>query len=104
FKESHRGISYLFGEDVVYKFCEEFKIDLVCRAHQVVHNGCEFFAKRKLLTIFSAPNYCGEFDNYGGVLMVLDNLNCRIKKLKPANRVRKSATAPSSQSNPASSS
>ena len=37
------------------------------RAHQVVEDGYEFFAKRSLVTLFSAPNYCGEFDNAGGV-------------------------------------
>ena len=33
--------------------------------HQVVEDGYEFFAKRQLVTLFSAPNYCGEFDNAG---------------------------------------
>lgn len=39
----------------------------IYRAHQVVEDGYEFFAKRSLVTLFSAPNYCGEFDNAGGV-------------------------------------
>jgi len=30
-----------------------------------VEDGYEFFAKRQLVTVFSAPNYCGEFDNAG---------------------------------------
>ena len=30
---------------------------------QVVEDGYEFFASRALVTLFSAPNYCGEFDN-----------------------------------------
>ena len=30
-----------------------------------VEDGYEFFAKKQLITIFSAPNYCGEFDNAG---------------------------------------
>lgn len=30
---------------------------------QVVEDGYEFFCKRKLITLFSAPNYCGYFDN-----------------------------------------
>jgi len=40
---------------------KDHDIDLICRAHQVVEEGYEFFAKRQLVTIFSAPNYCGEF-------------------------------------------
>lgn len=30
-------------------------MDLICRAHQVVEDGYEFFAKRQLVTLFSAP-------------------------------------------------
>ena len=30
----------------------------------------------QLVTIFSAPNYCGEFDNAGGCLRVSENLQC----------------------------
>ena len=34
----------------------------------------EFFARRQLVTIFSAPNYCGEFDNAGGMMAVDETL------------------------------
>ena len=30
----------------------------------------------QLVTVFSAPNYCGEFDNAGGLLIVSENLVC----------------------------
>lgn len=50
---------------VVTKFLARHEFDLICRAHQVVEDGYEFFAKRQLVTLFSAPNYCGEFDNAG---------------------------------------
>eukprot|EP00983_Pelagomonas_calceolata_P005086 165521-Pelagomonas_calceolata.AAC.3 len=43
---------------------------------QVVEEGYEFFAKRQLVTIFSAPNYCGEFDNAGAMMSVDDTLMC----------------------------
>ncbi len=43
---------------------------------QVVEDGYEFFAKRQLVTLFSAPNYCGEFDNAGGMMSVDDTLMC----------------------------
>lgn len=51
-------------------------MDLICRAHQVVEDGYEFFAKRQLVTLFSAPNYCGEFDNAGGMMSVDETLMC----------------------------
>ncbi|KAJ2239966.1 type 1 serine/threonine-protein phosphatase catalytic subunit glc7, partial [Coemansia sp. RSA 455] len=46
--ENDRGVSFTFGPDIVYKFLQKHDLDLVCRAHQVVEDGYEFFAKRKL--------------------------------------------------------
>ena len=42
----------------------------------MVEDGYEFFAKRQLVTLFSAPNYCGEFDNAGGMMTVDEQLMC----------------------------
>ena len=64
-RENERGVSYVFGSDVVGHFLRKNEMDLICRAHQVVEDGYEFFANRRLVTVFSAPNYCGEFDNTG---------------------------------------
>lgn len=47
-----------------------------CVFEQVVEDGYEFFAKRQLVTLFSAPNYCGEFDNAGGMMSVDESLMC----------------------------
>ena len=66
--ENERGVSFIFGKDIVQKFCQKHDLDLICRAHQVVEKGYEFFADRKLVTIFSAPNYCGEFDNDAAIM------------------------------------
>jgi serine/threonine-protein phosphatase PP1 catalytic subunit len=52
-------VSFVFGADIVSQFLTDHDIDLICRAHQVVEEGYEFFAKRQLVTVFSAPNYCG---------------------------------------------
>ena len=88
-----RGISVLFNEKIVENTLDELDIDLVCRAHQVVELGYEFFAQRGLVTVFSAPNYCGEFDNAGAFMTVNKDLLCGFKVLdaevkigmKPAN-------------------
>lgn len=49
---------------------------------QVVEDGYEFFAKRQLVTLFSAPNYCGEFDNAGGMMSVDESLMCSFQVVK----------------------
>ncbi|XP_010792409.1 serine/threonine-protein phosphatase PP1-beta catalytic subunit-like [Notothenia coriiceps] len=64
-------------------------LDLICRAHQVVEDGYEFFAKRQLVTLFSAPNYCGEFDNAGGMMSVDESLMCSFQILKPSEKKAK---------------
>lgn len=98
--ENDRGVSFTFGADVVSRFLRMHDLELICRGHQVnylfysfrnvsmklksfflygskvVEDGYEFFAKRQLVTLFSAPNYCGEFDNAGGMMTVDESLLC----------------------------
>ncbi|WCJ24034.1 Serine/threonine-protein phosphatase PP1 [Euphorbia peplus] len=83
---SDRGVSYVFGADKVFEFLQKHDLDLICRAHQVVEDGYEFFANKQLVTIFSAPNYCGEFDNAGAMMSVDENLLCSFRILKPAEK------------------
>lgn len=81
--ENDRGVSFTFGSDIVGKFLQKHDLDLICRAHQVVEDGYEFFAKRQLVTLFSAPNYCGEFDNAGAMMSVDESLLCSFQVSLP---------------------
>ena len=47
-----------------------------------MEDGYQFFANRKLITIFSAPQYCGDFDNNAAMLSVDENLKCDMICLK----------------------
>jgi len=87
FGSNERGVSVVFNGKIVQSFLKNNDLDLICRAHQVVEEGYEFFADRKLVTVFSAPNYCGEFDNAGAMMSVSENLNCSFQILKPANKL-----------------
>ncbi len=60
--KNDRGVSFVFGSNVVLVFLGQHDLNLLVRAHQVVEDGYKFFAGRKLVMLFSAPNYCGEFD------------------------------------------
>jgi serine/threonine-protein phosphatase PP1 catalytic subunit len=80
-----RGTSIVFGAEVVRRFCEQYGFDLICRAHQAVMDGFEFPFRtdQNLITIFSAPNYCGEFENKGAILKVDQYLCCTFVLLEP---------------------
>ncbi|KAI8334204.1 Metallo-dependent phosphatase-like protein [Chlamydoabsidia padenii] len=82
---SDRGVSYCFGQQAIDDFLARFDLDLICRAHMVVEGGYEFFHNRSLVTVFSAPNYCGEFDNLGAVMSVDKDLMCSFQLLTPDN-------------------
>ncbi len=95
---SDRGVSFHFGADVLEAFLLKNSLSLLVRAHQVsskqpilhqrkkisgfflplkvVEDGYEFFNRRSLVTLFSAPNYCGQFDNAGAIMSVGDDLTC----------------------------
>jgi serine/threonine-protein phosphatase PP1 catalytic subunit len=80
---NERNASFVFGADVVESFLKRHDLDLVCRAHQVVEDGYEFFAHRQLVTVFIAPRYCGEFDNRAGVLSVDESLVLTLQIIHP---------------------
>ena len=89
YDENDRGVSVIFGEKIVQDFNKKNDLDLIIRAHQVVDEGYEFFAQRQLITIFSAPNYCGEFDNSAGIMIIDDSLTCSLKVLRPVENLKK---------------
>ncbi|BGP26709.1 serine/threonine protein phosphatase Pzh1 [Rhodotorula toruloides] len=82
-EDNERGVSYCFGKSVIGAFLARYDFDLICRAHMVVEDGYEFWNDRTLVTIFSAPNYCGEFDNFGACMSVSEDLLCAFELLKP---------------------
>ena len=89
YDENDRGVSVIFGEKIVLDFNKKNDLDLIIRAHQVVDDGYEFFAQRQLITIFSAPNYCGEFDNSAGIMIIDESLTCSLKVLRPVENLKK---------------
>ena len=89
YDENDRGVSVIFGEKIVEDFNKKNDLDLIIRAHQFVDEGDEFFANRQLITIFSAPNYCGEFDNSAGIMIIDESLTCSLKVLRPVENLKK---------------
>ena len=49
---------------------------MLVRSHEVKPEGFEYQKGGKVLTVFSAPNYCGEFDNSGAMMSIDETLMC----------------------------
>jgi len=82
-RDNDRGVSHVFGKKLLDRLLPSLGIDLIVRAHQVVEDGYEFFGDRQLVTVFSAPDYCGEFDNAAALMQVQDDLKCSFKLVQP---------------------
>uniref|UniRef100_A0A7I4YUK2 Serine/threonine-protein phosphatase n=1 Tax=Haemonchus contortus TaxID=6289 RepID=A0A7I4YUK2_HAECO len=78
-----RATSYIFGGDTIANICDMLDISMVVRAHEVVRGGHQFMYDRKLVTIFSAPNYCGTDGNAASVMRVSRRLEVSFVTLKP---------------------
>ena len=91
---SPRGAGYLFGADVVAKFNEINKIDLIARAHQLVMEGYKTMfpvkgtkgqaAQDSLVTVWSAPNYCYRCGNVAAILELDEHVDQHFKIFEAA--------------------
>ena len=79
---NERGISVTFSKKSLKNFLNDNNLELLCRAHQVVEQGYEFYGNNSCVTVFSAPNYCGMFDNSGAMMVVDENLKCSFNIIK----------------------
>ncbi|EMS59938.1 Serine/threonine-protein phosphatase PP2A-4 catalytic subunit [Triticum urartu] len=69
---SPRGAGYTFGQDISEQFNHTNNLKLVARAHQLVMEGYNWAHEQKVVTIFSAPNYCYRCGNMASILEVDD--------------------------------
>lgn len=81
---SPRGAGFLFGRDVVEQFNHANDIELVARAHQLVMEGYKLMFDRRIVTVWSAPNYCYRCGNTASVLELDENLRQEYKTFDAA--------------------
>lgn len=75
FQISSRGAGYQFGLNVVNKFLSENKFDKIIRAHQLCNEGYQLHWGGKVVTVWSAPNYCYRCGNMASIMEIFDSFN-----------------------------
>ncbi|KAL8269244.1 hypothetical protein Esti_006833 [Eimeria stiedai] len=81
---SPRGAGYLFGSDIVKTFCHTNNIEIIARAHQLVMDGYKWWFDKRLVTVWSAPNYCYRCGNVATVMELDEHLNYQFKTFEAA--------------------
>lgn len=71
---SPRGAGYVFGGDMVEEFCRTNNISLIARAHQLIMEGYKCMFDGKLVTVWSAPNYCYRCGNTAAIMQLDETL------------------------------
>lgn len=64
--------SVQFGPDVAEQFLTENGLEYLVRSHEKKAEGYEVHPGGKLITVFSAANYCGEEGNKGAFVRFKD--------------------------------
>jgi len=86
--DSSRGAGWLFGESVAKEFCHLNGLELICRAHQLVQDGYKYMFDEALVTVWSAPNYCGRCGNLAAILVFDENMKREFKIFEAVDEQR----------------
>mmetsp|Transcript_21369 Transcript_21369/g.52271 ORF Transcript_21369/g.52271 Transcript_21369/m.52271 type:complete len:1022 (-) Transcript_21369:549-3614(-) len=72
----------VYGPDITDRFLARNKLEVCIRSHEVPSTGRGFEVQHqgKCVTVFSASNYCGASNNYGGVILFQSDLSFEIQE------------------------
>lgn len=83
---SPRGAGYTFGQDISEKFNQQNGLKMIARAHQLIMEGYNWCHSEKVVTIFSAPNYCYRCGNQAAIMEIDENMGHAFVQFDPAPR------------------
>ena len=83
YKTSPRGTGYYFGQNALLDFLETSQAVRIIRGHECVAEGFATMFDDRVVTVFSASNYCGVSGNEAAVLVMDPEGEDELKRLPP---------------------
>ena len=80
-----RGAGVIFGSQLVEKFLNTNKFNMIVRAHQLIMEGYRIHFNGKLFTVWSAPNYCYRCNNLASIMKLDANLSYKFETFKASD-------------------
>ena len=74
------SVCVTFGPDITRRFCEINRLRMIIRSHEVPRSmsGVAVQHDGRLITVFSASNYCGRIGNTGGTMLLTPSLDYQV--------------------------
>ena len=74
------SVCVTFGPDITRRFCEINRLRMIIRSHEVPRSmsGVAVQHEGRLITVFSASNYCGRIGNTGGTMLLTPSLDYQL--------------------------
>ena len=93
YQKSKRGTGYLFGARVLKSFLEMNALKVLIRGHQCVQEGYSELFDKKIVTVFSASNYCGSIGNKCAVMVIKRTGEFEYQQLPPLPWFKRSSAS-----------
>ncbi|OHS98680.1 Ser/Thr protein phosphatase [Tritrichomonas foetus] len=89
YEKSKRGNGHTFGEEALNTFLINNKFTHIIRGHQCVDDGVSYQFRDRVVTVFSASNYCGTAGNRSGCLKINSNLTFEVLRFDPLEYIKR---------------
>jgi protein phosphatase len=78
--QARGSVCVTFGPDITRRFCEINRLRMIVRSHEVpkTMSGVAVQHDGRLITVFSASNYCGRIGNTGGTMLLTPSLDYQL--------------------------
>jgi protein phosphatase len=86
---STRGLGVMFGINIVRRFMAMTGFQIMIRGHESVPSGIKVSLSYRVVTVFSASNYCGDEDTHAGLIQVFPDPSYEKRVLSPLPKIER---------------